>query len=769
MKFHYKHLQVKADTPESTGRLLTEHVQEVERVETHGVVARGVITGKIVDIQKHPNADKLRIVTVDIKHEMLDIVTGAPNVELGQIIPVAKVGARTRSVDHHSSETQVTSKELVEIKPVTLRGITSPGMVCGADELGLSDEITMGVHIFPANTPLGVPVESIIPTRAVIETDDKGTAHRPDLLSYRGVEAELAAVLNKPFKRVFPKLSEKTGELTVSIDAKQACDLLLAAQIDLFTTFASPQWLQDFLTEHDIKVINLPTDVTNYVMLTEGGATHAFGAEHVHAGTLTVRFAQHNETIEALNNRVYSLGTEDLVIADDKTALDIAGIIGGKHSCVSEQTKSIILTSIVVDAATVRQTARRLNIRTDASARRERGQSTAVSINAFTTILTMLKELAGAEVRAFNYAGRTAVKHKTIEIDTAHLNKFLHLSLSTDEIIDLLKRLNYTITGTAVTPPWWRADVNCSADVYEDIARLYGYNRIQSHLPHFEHQQESPITRVTELLRQRAAEDMYEVETSSTQSMKGVGSIEIQNPIGDKKYLRQTPLPELFKLAEQRTREGFASYRCFEIGKSYRQNGPELAEKLRFSAVLVADHEVAKSRLALLLHRLHIPLDSIHFTPCNQSEDRAIKYDAVAKIYAGDTLIGHLCISNKRGQVYCGFKLYIEALAELAELHPRYVSYSKFPGIKRDLAFVVRREHELGGVVREIKKQSHLLQSVTLFDQFSDKNGDMNEQSLAFHLQFQSPDRTLTDAEVGEIMQKIENALKDRYKAIIRE
>lgn len=768
MKFHFSHLKVKASTPDETGRLLSEHVQEVEHVETRGVIARGVVTGKIVDVQKHPNADKLRIVTLDLGGEMLDIVTGAPNVALGHIIPVAKVGAHVRMVNHHASENTVTSNELVEIKAVNLRGITSPGMVCGADELGISDDVVMGVHIFAEGTKLGVPVESVIASSAVIETDDKGTAHRPDLLSYRGVEAELAAVLNTPFKRSFPDLPEKTGELNVTIEAAEACDLFLAARIDSFSTFESPQWLKDFLTEHEIKVINLPTDVTNYVMLTEGGATHAFGAEHIANNSLTVRFARIDESIETLNNRSYTLGTEDLVIADSEKALDIAGIIGGKQTSVNEQTKSIVLTSIVIDASTVRRTAKRLNIRTDASARRERGQGVAVSVQAFTTILALLQEIAHVKIRAFNFAGSIEAKQAPIEIDIAHLDKFLHVSLNESEVMDLLRRLNYSVTGSSVTPPWWRADVHSAADVYEDVARLYGYNRIQSHLPHFEHQQESPITRVTALLRQQACQDMYEVETSSTQSMKSVGSIEIQNPIGDKKYVRQTPLPELFKLAERYTRDGFEGYRCFEIGKSYRQNGTELEEKLRFSAVIAGDPEAAKSYCAHLLHRLHIPLHTVHFTPCNQSEDRAIKYDAVAKIHAGDTLIGHLCVKTSRGTTYSGLKLYVDALATIAELHPKYAVYSKFPTVKRDIAFVARREHELGSIVREIKKQSELLQSVVLFDQFSDKNGDTHEQSLAFHLQFQSEDRTLTDTEVGEIMKKIETALINKIQVKMR-
>ncbi|GEM_PF-4418658 len=774
MKFIYEYLDVKAPTAEETAQLLTNHVQEVDKVEHHGVAAKGVVTGKVMELKRHPNADRLRIATVDIGKQVLDIITGAPNIAVNQIVAVALPGAQVVGVDHKTDNPVIDRTKLVTIEETVLRGIKSPGMVCGPDELGLSDKATKGLHIFPDNTPLGQPVEKVILSRTIIETDDKGTAHRPDLLSYSGIEQELAAILDKPYSRPDPTLPTKKPGIRAVIEASDACSLLLIAKLDHFSTFSSPQWLKDFLTAHDIKVINLPTDATNYVMLKEGGTSHAFGAESIIGNTVKVRLASSEEKISVLNGKTYALKTSDLVIADQKKALDIAGIIGGNETGVKDTTKSIILTAAVFEPSTIRRTGRRLGIRTEALVRRERGQSAAMTINAFNKIVEILRKEAGATVTAVDYAGNPLLDTAEVEFELSHLNRFLGTALTLSATVDILKRLNYQVEHAqntiTVTVPWWRNDLRAFEDVAEDIARIYGYSRIAQTVPHLDNTaSSSKLHLVVERLRAAATETMYEVQSSSMVEKGDDSSIEIRNPIGEKRFIRQTLLPGLFKLAEHFAREGYDHYRAFEIGKTYRVEGKNLTEKWRFGAVMLGDIEEAKQVVGTLLHRLHIPIDQIRFDPCPQSEDRAIRYDAVAKIFFKDTLLGNICVNTKRNQTYVGFKLYIEPLVELATLDPVFKPYSKFPFVKRDLAFILTKQIALGAVVESIKAHSNLLADVSLFDRFTDRELGENNQSVAFHLTFQSPSRTLTDAEVNEIMQAIERNLKEKFKVKIRE
>ncbi len=771
MKFIYDYLKVKAETAHQTADLLTLHTQEVERVHVSGVAARGVITGKISDIQSHPSAERLRIVSVDIASEIIDIITAASNIEIGQIVPVALPGSTVIAVDHGNPHATIDPNVLITIEERNMRGITSHGMLCGADELGLSDRAEDGIYVFPLDTKIGVPVEQVIPSSAVIEMDDKGTAHRPDLLSYRGVEIELGAILQKPVQRDVPTLQAPQRELQLSITADKACSTFIAATLTHFKTMESPIWLQQFLRDHDIKVVNLPTDATNYIMLTEGGSTHAFGAESI-SGALTVRYAKAGETVEGLNNKKYTLSTADLVIADSTRALDIAGIIGDRSTGVTEGSKEIILTSIVVDSAVVRRTSRRLTLRTDASMRRERGQSIAASINAFNKVIEIVQREGGATINGLNYVGSTDIPSSEVLVGLDTLNQFLNLSLSTTQISDILHRLGYKVDKNgnqlSIKVPWWRSDVHTAADAYEDIARIFGYDRVPSLLPQFGYGEPPKQHLIVQLLRKAAAEQLFEVQTSSMVEHGDAASTTIQNPIGNRRYIRQTLLPKLFELTEQQTRAGYEAFGCFEIGNTYRRD-PEVQQKVRFGLCLAGDPEHAKSVLGLLLHRLHINTTKIRFVHCPQTEDRNFRYDAVAKILYDDTLLGNLCVNKQHGHTLSGIKLKIEVLTELANLHPYYQGYSHFPSVKRDIAFVIDQSKELGNVVADIQKHSDLITGVVMFDRFSGGDVAPTEQSVAFHLIFQSSSRTLTDAEVNEIMKAIEADLTTKYQVTIRE
>jgi len=269
-------------------------------------------------------------------------------------------------------------------------------------------------------------------------------------------------------------------------------------------------------------------------------------------------------------------------------------------------------------------------------------------------------------------------------------------------------------------------------------------------------------------IRMAASSELYEVQTSSMVTRGDAKSIEIQNPIGDNKFIRQSILPELFALTKQYVREGYDEYGCFEITNTYRKNDTSVEEKVRFAACMAKEPEIAKSIIGLILHRLHIDPTMLIFEPCDQSEDRAIKYDSVAHIILRKTKIGSMCVEQHKGKTLCGFKLYIEELAKASNSNPTVTEYSKYPSTKRDIALVIDRSVNLGDIAQLLKNADPLITSAELFDQFTGKGMADTMRSLAFHLNFQSQDRTLTTQEVDAIMKKIEQQLQTKFKAEIR-
>ncbi len=761
MKIIYEHLTVKTSTAEETAKLLTEHVQEVEGISHTGSVATGVVSARITDVQKHPNADRLRIVSVDLGDQMLDIVTGAPNVEIGQIVALALEGAIVRSVDHSVIDPgQALANEYMTIKNSIIRGVESKGMLCGADELGLSDVVSKDLFLFPANTPLGRPLQELMPSKTIIEVDDKGSAHRPDLLSYAGIEQELAAILNKSYANpITPLPAKMNGDFAIDI-ATPTCTTFMAAVITDLKTFESLQWLQKFLSDHEIKVVNLPTDVTNYIALKEGYPTHAFDADKISGKRITVRAAKDKETVNALNNHTYTLATSDIVLADDSTALDIAGVIGGRETATTAGTKSIVLTGAVLDPKTVRVTSRKFGIRTDAAARFERGVSLQSAINGFSKAVALILELSGGKVTYLDTVGKASFEPKHIKLELSQVSDLLGVQMPRSDVVADLKRFNYNVTDNGDTldlvVPWNRGDVNTPADVIEDIARVYGYNNLPATLTSVHHPHLSDeIVTLAQRLRQAASATFKEVEVSSMVESAGNG-VEIENFIGNKKYMRTAIAPQLFKIAQANYREGYAGYSCFTIGSVYFDNEKNLpAQPLHIAFAAESDPEKLKKQLGLVLHRLHLDLDAVTFS-------------ATGEMSIDGKSVGLLTIALYKGKTFSMTEISVSELLHFVPERTTFRAYSAYPAVKRDIAFVVEDKAVMIDLVTTMQKSSDLITHVEMFDRFTNNEVGTGKQSLAFHLTFQAMDKTLTDTEVNAIVATIEKSLESKYQARIR-
>lgn len=761
MKFVKKYLNTKLTAAEAA-KIINQSIQEVDSVSYSGVKATGVISVKIVDIQKHPNADKLHIISVDDGESITDIVTGAPNIEIGIIIALAKPGAKICAVDHKDPNFDLSNVEMMEIKTVNLRGIDSPGMVCGPDELGISDKVTNGLYIFPDGTPLGKPVNELIPSLEIIETDDKGTAHRPDLLSYKGMELELNAVQGIKLDRNLEKTNANVINKTLAV-SHQNSDLatcFCVAQISGLKKISTPKTISDFLEDNGVKLINYATDVTNYFMLLEGVPTHAFDAKAVGDSKIGIRYASENESISVLNGQSYKLNTDDIVIADSKGALDIAGIIGGTTSSTTVDTDTIILTAAAWNPVNVRNTSRRLSLRTEASARFERGLSAQIVINTFNRIVEEFKSNK-VKIEYFNIIYLENESKKEISLTEKSVKDLLGVDIDITQINHYLNLLAYSADGNKFTAPFWRKDINIAPDVIEDIARLHGYDKIPSLIPNLTYNNavDSDIFAFCEKLRQMCHHFAYEVKTSIFSSKHDEKSFEVANPIGDKKYIKETNLDAIQSAAQNFIYRGSLLFTVFEICNVYQISEKGINENRVLSFASSLDIDDFKSELATCLHQFKIDYGKVRFASIET--ENLIKYK--------NNIIGKFTINKIRNTNVICTELNVKSLFDIVPVKIEYKTYSTYPTVKRDLAFVIDKKILLGDISDFIELQSELIVSIELFDKFSDAKFGDNKQSLAFHLTFQAKNSTLKDDEVNQIMRQIEKDLVNKYSVIIRE
>lgn len=762
MKFVYKYLNCIKTVGESAS-ILNQSVQEVDSFSIAGVKAKGVITAKIVDVQKHPNADKLKIITLDCGEKVVDVVTGAPNVEIEQIIAYAPPGAYIMNVDRSNIHADLASAQLIKIGIVNLRGIESHGMVCGADELGTSDSVSSELYLFPSNTKIGQPVEEIIPTSEVIETDDKGTAHRPDLLCYKGIETELSASTGICNLWKVSTESDPINSNTIKVNTydRNLASIFCVAHVNGLENAVTPAFIKEFLQDNKVKLINFPTDITNYVMLTDGVPTHAFDYSSIRGNLLSLRLSKSSESIKASNNQTYKLTDEDVVIADENNPLDIAGIIGGYENATKNSSSDVVLTAASWNPVYVRKTSRRHNIRTEASARFERKLENNFVKNGFFKALDLITKYGKGEIRHLEIVDKDNFNDAIIKFNRDDVNKLSGIIFNQEQIDKYLSLLGYVIKDQGVVKPWWRKDVRSKADVIEDIVRLYGYDNVPLNIPSLSENNavsNFPYQFVHDLETYSSAY-FYQVKSSAMVKIGSTNSVEIANPIGDKTFMRTNLFESAELMATNFIHRGKDLFGLFEISNVYYLNNDRVDQKQEVIYAISDNLEVAKSKIGVILHKLKININNISF---NENVDETI-------ISSNDENIGQLKLKQIRNQNVFFFIFDLNKLIKIHDNHPIYHHYSQFPVVKRDIAFIVDKKSKMGDVVSAIKKSSDLIISISLFDKYKDDKIGQQNQSLAFHLLFQSTNATLKDAEVNQIMVEIESMLKKEFKVKIRE
>lgn len=775
------------ETPEVLAEKLTMAGVPVEGITYLGEGINKVVTGKIVDIQKHPNADKLSICKIDVGTEELIIVTGASNVRVGQVVPVALVGA-------------VLPNGLA-IKPSKLRGEMSYGMLCSAAELMidsklLSAEEREGIYILPADTPVGEDIKAVLGLDDVV-LEFELTANRADCFSILGLAREVAVLtggtLKKPMLHVKEAHGEKTADLVrVKIQEPSLCGRFTARVLKNVKVGPSPLWLKHRLQAVGMRSINNVVDVTNYVMLEMGQPMHAYDYNLLSRHEIYVRRAQAGERLTTLDDVKRELTTDMLVIADAGQAVGVAGVMGGLATEVTKSTKTVLLEAAAFRSVSVRRTARALGLRSEASGRFERGVDVANIVRALDRAAQLLEEMGACEVcSGIVDVYPEVVLPRQIQFNPAKINAYLGTAIDADVMVDILRKLECTVQPAReageylVTAPTWRGDMQGQADICEEIARIYGFNNIPAKTPSgimvrgTQAPEQTLVEKTKQLLTGMSFDEIISFSFGHPGAFDKLNmpaehvlrqTVPVMNPITDDfPILRTSLLPGLLDTVVRNLSRKNEDMKLYEIGAVFHPKALPLAElpveEMMLCGVMLGKRQAlawnqgrdmvdfydAKGAVEELLTGLGIAEYQV-----KAGEHFAMHPGKTAVISCGDKVVA--TVGELHPQVLAAygiqrkayvFELPVNVLAEMTGGLVRYKALPKFPAIARDLAFVAPVKLEAAALEAAIRESAgSLLESICLFDVYAGEQVGEAARSLAFSLIFRHSERTLTDEEV---------------------
>ena len=766
---------------------------KVEGVENKGKDITKVVVAKVLEIEKHPDADKLVVVKADIgKEEPIQIVTGATNLFVGAYVPAALDGA--------------TLAEGLKIKKSKLRGVESNGMFCSVEELGYTrsdypEAPEHGIYIFDKEYPLGSCVKEILQIdEDVVEFEI--TSNRPDCFSITGLAREAAATFRKSFN--MPKIEvveeEKSMDNIIDIEIKNynICPRYTCRIIEDVKIEPSPQWLRHRLTSAGIRPINNIVDITNYVMLELGQPMHAYNYDKIEGKKLIVRNANKGEKLTTLDGIEREFDETVLVIQDENKLVDLAGIMGGENSMITEDTKTILLESANFNGTHIRLTAKKLGLRTDASSKYEKGLDPNLSILALDRACQLINMLKCGKVLKGHLDFYPNKRESwTVSYNSERINKLLGTNLSEKEIIDLLALVEVEADGKVAKIPTFRPDLEREADIAEEVARFYGYNNIEATLSTGtptvgkKTYKQSIIEKITNTM---VSCGLSEALTYSFESPKVFDKLNIEensnlrntvtisNPLGeDFSIMRTTTLNGMLNSISINYNRRNKEAHLFEIGKVYLPKELPLKELPKEREVLTiamygnVDFYDAKGVFENLFEKLGM-IDKVEYNPLetlnymHPGRTALITDNKNEEIgYVGEIHPQIASNYNIETKVYFGV-VYIDKLVELANFDINYKELPKFPAMQRDIAMLVKDEINVKEIEKIIKaKGGKLLESVKLFDVYKGEQIEKGHKSVAYSILFRSNEKTLTDEEVNAPMKKILKELEEKLQAQLRD
>lgn len=732
-----------------------------------------VVIGRVSEIKRHENSDKLWICQVDVgnsaENSSVQIITGAQNVSEGAIVPVVLDGG---VVFNHKD------KSVTKIKKGKLRGEVSEGMLCGKDELGFEPDGVDGIWILNGENGLDGIEKAALGScflefaglkDTVIEFEI--TNNRADCMSVTGLAREIAATFELPLNIPNPAFKGNADgdinkELTVMVDNKQKCSRYMAGLVKNVKIAPSPQWLCARLKAHDIRPINNIVDITNYVMLEYGNPLHAFDKRFVEGNTITVRDAKENEKITLLDGNTVTLDNSILVIADASKPIAVAGVMGGEYSGVMDDTETVVFEAACFDGVSVRRAAKKIGRRTESSSRFEKGLNPVNTETALLRALQLVEELGCGDV-CNTIIDEYVAEAKTVTVshDYDAINKFLGTDIPEKEQVGIFRKLGFGYEDGKVIVPHTRSDINLQCDLAEEVARIYGYDKIGSTLPRLSNSGKSnPKERATQkLVNALTAQGCRECITYSFVPAKTASenAVKIRNPFGEETSVMRTSMyPSMLKVIANNLNSRNTEGRLFEIGRVY-QPGKETDTLCIGLYGKDEDFYTLKGIIEEIAERFKINLEDLNLSRHTEPPfhpGRGASFDCGVFGEINPIVSEEYGISGNE-RVYIA-EINVEKLSELSanadSENGKYTPVPKYPASVRDLSFVCGAETESGTIVKIINNSGgKLLADVEFFDMFEGGNLGQSEKSLSYKLTFRKPDGTLTDGEVDDSVKKI--------------
>lgn len=797
--------------PKELAHRMTMAGLEAEKIEETGAGWDKVFVGHVTNVERHPDADRLNLVDVEAGEHSLRVVTGAPNIAKDQKVALAIAGARL--VDAYADE-----HKLKTLKPGVIRGVKSEGMVCSEKELGISEEHE-GILVLPDDAPVGVPLGQYLGD-SVIEFEI--TPNLVHAFSILGIAREAGAILDLPVKE--PDLADlpadKEASDLVAIDNATLCPRYSGVIIDGITVAPSPDWLARRLTNAGVRPVSNIVDITNYVMLELGQPLHAFDLNDVPGGKIVVRESKPGERMETLDHQMRDLQEGTLLITDGETPLALAGLMGGVDSEIHDHTTAILLESANFEMKRVRRTSRQQKLRTDASARYERGLDPDLCLEGSRRAIALILALnPNASIRAWQDVYPNPALRRSIAMPFARMEQLIGMEIPADDALAILGRLGFEPTLNdgllTVQVPTWRPDVTLPQDVIEEVARIHGYDQLPATLitgttPLVER---DPVFLLERSIRRTlVGSGGYEARTYITTSDEEVDRwsspasggllhtvtteqrVRLRNPIQhEHPLLRPSVVPSLIEATAQNLKHE-RTVRLFEIGHVYLGTEPDaLPDEPSTLGIVFAGSREAFDRF----HPRADAADQLDYFDLKGTIDAVLARQQLPTLvwsraehpalHPGRSVVATLpsrerlvAIGEVRPDIAATYgiegtrlvvaELDIQLLHTLQMDHASgHVSVDHFLPVEQDFAIVVDADRPAADVEKALRfGAGPLVTGVTLFDIFAGPQLGENKKSLAYRVTFTAPDRALTDSELEKVRKKIEKTLKQQVEGVLR-
>lgn len=814
-----KFVDIKDLDSKEIAKALTLKTVEVEGIIESDNNFDNIVVGKIISVDSHPDADKLRVCQVDVGDGKLEIVCGGSNLEVGMLVAVGKIGAK---VKWHGEG------DLVELKKTKIRGVESSGMICAAEEIGLGEvfpkkdekEILDLSHM---NAEVGTGLEELFASDDVIfEVDNKSLSNRPDLWGHYGMAREISAIFEKKLKEYKTEKIKpgKSGGLSVKVEDQKLCPRYMGVVIHGINVQPSPKWLEDALMAVGMRPINNIVDITNYVMLELGQPMHAFdfdkltinpekrvsGAGKEQEVNIIVRKAHKNEKIKTLDDVERKLDENMLVIADNEKALAIAGVMGGESSEIDGDTNKIIFESANFLASSVRTTSTKLGLRTDSSARFEKSLDPNNAKLALEKAVELVLEICpGARVvsNVLDVAN-FIVDQGPIEVPLEFINEKIGGEVPEKEILRILERLGFEIKNKKgnlkITIPTWRAtrDISIKEDIVEEVLRIYGYENVVSTMPSASiSSPESNELRALErkfkelLAYQFGYDEVYNYSFVSREWLEKLGedtskNLELDNPVAKDRPLVRRHLVDNMLVNVEENLHRFEEVKIFEVGKVYDVDNKGEREEMNSEnylpkqdtllAMMYAKKgdnnpfvEVA-SNFVGVMYRLGLEAD---FKKASGSP--FVHPGRYAEVYVKGVRVGQIGELNSALQEKIGvpyrvgmLEIDLDLVLPLLFESSSYQALPSYPSSDRDIAFTVGKEVEHQDIKKALEGLDPILVGAELFDVYEGNKVETGKKSMAYHLVYRSPEKTLAAEEVDRVHEKVVKTLEKKFGVEVR-